>query len=191
MTDWVGAAEVAFSGFFVVLAVVLLVRYRQASEAVAESSELNRDLWGALEARLKQQDERLVDLLAKLEVVQARVAAERGSAPLQIQPQTSQLASQNITPSQTQVQPLTQPRPLLKPAPTAAKLDPTEKAALRFLSEGPRKTPELMAGTGRSREHTARLMRSLYDRGLVERDESSKPFVYRLTEKGRGLVSGS
>lgn len=184
MTDWVGAAEVGFSAFFVVLAVVLLVRYRQASEGVTASSELNHDLWVAMEERLKKQDARIVDLLGKVEVLEARMASER--APAQ------QVTSQNITPSQPQVQPQVQLRAAPEPriqALLTGELDATEKTALKFLEDGAKSTPDITKRVGRSREHTARLMKSLFDRGLVERDQSSKPFVYKLTEAGKRYLA--
>ena len=37
---------------------------------------------------------------------------------------------------------------------------------------------------GRSREHTARMMNSLYKEGLVSRDNSARPFTYSLTDLG-------
>ena len=45
-------------------------------------------------------------------------------------------------------------------------------------------------GSGRTREHTARMMNSLYHDGLVERDVIARPFSYSITEKGRDLVNG-
>jgi predicted transcriptional regulator len=41
----------------------------------------------------------------------------------------------------------------------------------------------------RWREHTARMMESLFDKGLVTRDDSEKPFVYQLTEQGERYLS--
>ncbi|HEY8109935.1 MAG TPA: winged helix DNA-binding protein [Candidatus Nitrosotenuis sp.] len=38
---------------------------------------------------------------------------------------------------------------------------------------------------GRSREHTSRLMKRLFEEGLVERNTKLKPFTYKITEKGR------
>jgi predicted transcriptional regulator len=37
---------------------------------------------------------------------------------------------------------------------------------------------------GRSREHTSRLMKRLFEDGLVERNTKKKPFTYKITEKG-------
>jgi predicted transcriptional regulator len=43
----------------------------------------------------------------------------------------------------------------------------------------------------RSREHTSRLMKALFDRGFVVRNDRNKPFVYEITEAGRRyLTSG-
>ncbi|TBR23816.1 MAG: MarR family transcriptional regulator, partial [Candidatus Nitrosotenuis sp.] len=44
---------------------------------------------------------------------------------------------------------------------------------------------------GRSREHTSRLMKRLFEEGLVERNTKMKPFTYKITEKGRGKLGSS
>lgn len=41
---------------------------------------------------------------------------------------------------------------------------------------------------GRSREHTARMMKLLYKEGLVSRDVNARPFTYSLTEAGHSLL---
>ena len=41
---------------------------------------------------------------------------------------------------------------------------------------------------GRSREHTSRLMKRLFEEGLVERNTKLKPFTYRITEKGKSKL---
>lgn len=40
----------------------------------------------------------------------------------------------------------------------------------------------------KSREHTARLMKELFEEGYVERRAGTKPFVYSITEKGKERV---
>ncbi|TBR10688.1 MAG: MarR family transcriptional regulator [Candidatus Nitrosotenuis sp.] len=44
---------------------------------------------------------------------------------------------------------------------------------------------------GRSREHTSRLMKRLFEEGLVERNTKMKPFTYKITEKGKGKLGSS
>jgi len=43
---------------------------------------------------------------------------------------------------------------------------------------------------GRSREHTSRLMKRLFEEGLVERNTRQKPFTYKITDKGKAKVGG-
>ena len=40
----------------------------------------------------------------------------------------------------------------------------------------------------RSREHTSRLMKKLFEDGYVQRNTNSKPYTYSITEKGKAKV---
>jgi len=78
----------------------------------------------------------------------------------------------------------------VRPSKSPAELDKTERLALSLLSEGPLATPDILKGLinkggPRSREHAARLMKELFEKGLVSRNDSSKPFVYQLTDEGK------
>ena len=72
------------------------------------------------------------------------------------------------------------------------KLGTTEMEALRLVFEGRGKisAKEIQQRIGRTREHTARMMNSLYHDGLVERDATARPFSYYITEKGREVLNG-
>jgi hypothetical protein len=56
---------------------------------------------------------------------------------------------------------------------------------LKLLAERPRTSREVQHAVGRTREHTARLMKKLHDSGLVSRDTTAKPFRYNVTDAGR------
>ena len=61
---------------------------------------------------------------------------------------------------------------------------PTELQVLTLLAnEGPKSAPEIGRLVGRSREHTARLMKRLYDDGYVRRDQTRIPFRYSTVER--------
>jgi len=181
MVDWVGMADVALGAFFVVLAAFLLVRYRWASRRISESAELNHDLWRAMEDRLKKQDERILDLMGRVEVLQAHYISGSPqrvmvSRDLQQPQQVTYVQSQRETRAVTRVQP---------------ESDYTEKAIMKLLGEGTMSSVDVREAIKKSREHTARLMKRLFEKGLVTRDDSAKPFVYQLTEKGRNLLSSA
>ena len=61
---------------------------------------------------------------------------------------------------------------------------------LKMLMERPRTSREIQHSVGRTREHTSRLMKKLYDSKLVIRDSNSKPFKYSITDAGRIQLMG-
>ena len=61
---------------------------------------------------------------------------------------------------------------------------PTELQVLTLLADrGPKSAPEIGKFVGRSREHTARLMKKLFDEGYVRRDQTRIPFRYSTVER--------
>lgn len=65
-----------------------------------------------------------------------------------------------------------------------APLTETELSVLEMLaSEGPKTAPEIKERIRLSREHTARLMKKLYEGGYLERDTNKIPFKYHVKEE--------
>jgi len=64
-------------------------------------------------------------------------------------------------------------------------LSPTERAVLEVLMNGPKPSPEIGRAVGKSREHTARVMKSLFEQGFVEREVRRQPYEYRLNSRVR------
>ncbi len=64
-----------------------------------------------------------------------------------------------------------------------ANLTETERDILQFLTnEGAKTAPEVEKRVGKTREHTARLMKKLWQEGYIERDTHKIPYVYQTTE---------
>lgn len=65
-----------------------------------------------------------------------------------------------------------------------APLTDTELSVLEMLaSEGPKTAPEIKDRVKLSREHTARLMKKLYEGGYLERDTDKIPFKYSVKKE--------
>ena len=47
---------------------------------------------------------------------------------------------------------------------------------------------DIQVTIGRSREHTSRLMKRLFEEGYVERNNKVRPFTYQITEKGKSKL---
>lgn len=72
-----------------------------------------------------------------------------------------------------------------------SRLTPTEFEILGLLeSEGSLPAPAIGRKVGKSREHTARVLKALFDQGYLERETGRIPFRYRLTEKVRTTMQG-
>jgi len=70
-----------------------------------------------------------------------------------------------------------------------APLTETELSVLETLvMEGPKTAPEIKDRIKLSREHTARLMKKLYEEGYLERDTSKIPFKYRIKKEMEKLL---
>ena|SRR2546421_4936615 len=59
---------------------------------------------------------------------------------------------------------------------------------LRLITEKVMTSRDIQITIGRTREHTSRMMKKLFEEGLVERDMQTKPFTYKITEKGTARI---
>jgi len=183
----VGLGAAVTTASLVVLA-TLLVRYRKAVSEASKSSDLAKNVWDSMQSRLAVQDTRIIDLMARVEVYSVRKgpAIPGPSPPLppprDAPPRTSRAES---PPSQQTSQP---PLPAYQ-SETATR--DTDATILRALVEGPRTANQIRDVISLSREHTGRLMKQLYTRGLVVRNDRNKPYVYEVTEAGRRYVANS
>ncbi len=203
LDDAVGVTLLASAAFFVALAFGLLFRYRQVSQKITASSDLGHDLWSALEQRMKKQDERILDMMGRLEVVQTRVMAAAASHEPPTMPPLPPLIPAPV-PAEEKQKPVTEPTPDVQqpqsqpesqvtppesqtPQPPQQEilLDETHLAAIKLLAESPKNTRQITDALKKSREHTARVMKELFEMGLVRRNDSTKPFVYQLTDEGK------
>ncbi|MEM4297120.1 MAG: winged helix-turn-helix domain-containing protein [Nitrososphaerota archaeon] len=133
------------------------IRKTGSDDAVkAILSEVNR--------RLDNQDKRIIDQQVRLDILELRLERAIGKAqegPLKT-PTLQKFVASQIS------------RKVVEPS------DPTHKQIVELLREGPKTSREIEKHIGKSREHTARLLKKLYDEGIVERDVSKRPFKYRL-----------
>jgi hypothetical protein len=123
--------------------------------------------------RLRDYDKVIADLRTKVDVIEARTQPH----PVVVSQQTSQ--------PQPHVAPVTEPVTVTQHAAIEREGNGTTDYILKLLSNRPRTSREVQQAIGRTREHTARLMKKLYDLGLVSRDINTKPFRYNITDAGR------
>jgi len=70
-----------------------------------------------------------------------------------------------------------------------APLTETELSVLEILAaEGKKTAPEIRARIKLTREHTARLMKKLYEKGYLEREAGKMPYAYRIKEEMQRIL---
>jgi hypothetical protein len=140
----------------------------QADEAVVEAVVLEYT------RRLRDYDKVIAELRARLDIMEVR------SQPYVASPPSRQ--------PQPHVAPVSEPALVTQHATAIEERQEnngTTDYILKLLAERPRTSREVQHAVGRTREHTARLMKKLHDSGLVSRDINSKPFKYAITGSGQ------
>jgi DNA-binding MarR family transcriptional regulator len=174
-----------------VIVLSLLSRYKNAVDDAHKSSQLSKNLWDAMNARLTTQDARIVDLMAKLEVYSVRriLPASSVSAPKSVISQSEShdaKAVTNVSRSTSQVQITGGSR-----RQSTRVTNNTELTILHTLLQGPKASNNIKEVIQVTREHNARLLKGLYERGLVVRDDQHKPFVYEISEAGKAYLTSA
>jgi predicted transcriptional regulator len=125
--------------------------------------------------KLREYDKVISELRTKIDILEDKNQLQRviSQHPSQIQPHVAPV-SESVTITQ---------HPKME-----NEVNSTTDYILKLLAERPRSSREVQFAIGRTREHTARLMKKLHDLGLVSRDINSKPFQYNLTDVGREML---
>jgi len=136
--------------------------------------------------RLQAAEGMLVESLEWIKKVASAVESTR----LHPVAQAAQVMSLSEVPVGPRIQSIPVERNILLPGGETGSLSsittPTELQVLALLSEqGPKSAPEIGHDVGRSREHSARLMKKLFEEGYVKRDQSRIPFRYSLVDRVR------
>ncbi|MDP8889255.1 MAG: hypothetical protein M3M89_06490 [Thermoproteota archaeon] len=125
--------------------------------------------------RLRDYDKVIAEFRAKVDVIESKV-------------QPHKEVSQDPSQLQPHVAPMSEPVTVTQHAVIEKEVNSTTDYIFKLLAERPRSSREVQLAIGRTREHTARLMKKLHDLGLVSRDINAKPFRYNITDAGREML---
>lgn len=143
------------------LSITFFNRYRAStSQTVAQ-----------YESRFKEYEDMLVDMRVKLDTLELR-----GSDVSQVSQETGDVSDANHKPKAVRRSLEQEGRGLVD-------------YVLKLLAEEPKTSRQIETVIGRSREHTARLMKKLFELGYVTRDTKTKPYTYAITDVGKTMLS--
>lgn len=131
-------------------------------------------------ARLKYYEEQLVEMKIQLDALEinTNVAEKPPEAPKEAGAPAVESRESPRAPAQAQRRP-------------NMSTDGVIDYVLQLITNNPMTSRDIQVTLGKSREHTSRLMKKLYEDGLVERKSGTRPFRYSLTEKGSARAGGA
>ncbi|MDR0371967.1 MAG: MarR family transcriptional regulator [Nitrososphaerota archaeon] len=154
--------------------------YQTMSQAITENQTENTQHNTNVISVLYELETKLKDLDATQETLKIKIA--------DLEEQLKKIATAPPPQSQIATEIMLPPIPIKRDKALAALTD-TEIQVLEMLSkEGSKTAPEIKERVHLSREHTARLMKKLYEDGYLEREAGKLPFRYSIKKEMEMLL---
>ena len=157
-----------------VLGIVAIIVYNKVKPLIRTDS----DLLKSYTERLQYYENQLIDMKIRLD--SAELLRESGELEIPItKPKEVSVEKQETIPAQEG-----KPKERMHNMNFGNATD----YVLRLITEKPMTSRDIQITIGRTREHTSRMMKKLFEEGLVERNMQTKPFTYHITDKGKAKL---
>jgi len=134
--------------------------------------------------RLDYYEKQLIDLKIRLDVMNIKnlgVKSDEDISKFPPKQGISQILDSSLL-NQEEIDPTRQPK--ITRLPNMGQNN-TMDYVLGLITEKSMTSHDIQITLGRTREHTSRLMKKLFEEGYVERNSKSKPYIYFITDKGK------
>ena len=141
--------------------------------------------------RLEYYERQLIDMKIRLDAIEIQGIEQKPEDPnLELKQ-----FLEKLTKNQTQEEEVSQPRVLNERSnstPSISNIVPTNPTdyVLHLITNKAMTSRDIQITLKKSREHTSRLMKKLFEDGFVQRNTETKPYTYSITEKGKTKVDG-
>lgn len=159
--------------FTIVILSIYLIRLKRVKYEINESSNIVGIIINELKQRLSIQDKKIVDQEVKIDILELKV---------------NKLLRQEMNKSYNNLKDIKLNEKVNdvisikdKISHDIIKFNKTEKIILDSLVNKEYSANELQLKINKTREHTSRLLKNLYNKNIITRDESNKPYIYRLS----------
>lgn len=163
-------------GIFIafVLGIVAIVVYNKVKPLIKADS----DLLKSYTERLQYYENQLIDMKIRLDSAELLKDVEEVEVPIP-KPKEPRVDTQETSSIQEE-----KPKERMHNMNFGNATD----YVLRLITEKPMTSRDIQITIGRTREHTSRMMKKLFEEGLVERNMQTKPFTYYITDKGKAKL---
>jgi predicted transcriptional regulator len=142
--------------------------------------------------RLEFYERQLIDMKIRLDALEIQgIEPKTDDSNLELKQLLEKLSNNKV--KENNVEEVTQPKtrsekPISTPSiPSIEHTNPTDYV-LQLITNKTMTSRDIQITLKRSREHTSRLMKKLFDDGYVQRNIETKPYTYSITEKGKAKV---
>ena len=139
--------------------------------------------------RLEYYERQLIDMKIRLDAIEIQDIEPKVEDPnIESKQFLEKLAKNKVQeklPSPEIIEPVNTQEPVVS-TPEVVKIgysNPTSHV-LHLITNKAMTSRDIQITLKKSREHTSRLMKKLFDEGLVQRNTETKPYTYSITEKG-------
>ena len=151
--------------------------------------------------RLEYYERQLIDMKIRLDALEIEGIGEKSEDPnLELKQFLEKIAKNNLQdmPMKSEEKLEVSPKPEKgveitnepknqPPVPSLDHNNPIDHV-LHLITKQPMTSRDIQITLKKSREHTSRLMKKLFDDGYVERNTDSKPYRYFISEKGKEKI---
>ncbi len=141
--------------------------------------------------RLEYYERQLIDMKIRLDALELQGISEKTEDPnLELKQFLEKLASKESKGEMVElVQTTGEPEEPHTPTniPSIEQNNPIDHV-LHLITTRPMTSRDIQITLKRSREHTSRLMKKLFEDGYVKRNTESKPYTYSISEKGKEKI---
>ena len=164
-------------GIFIafVLGIVAIVVYNKVKPLIKSDS----DLLNSYTERLQYYENQLIDMKIHIDSVELLKESEELEASIP-KPKEVKIEKHEVVSSAQEEKP--------KGRMHNMNFGNATDYVLRLITEKPMTSRDIQITIGRTREHTSRMMKKLFEEGLVERNIQANPFTYYITDKGAAKV---
>jgi len=138
-------------------------------------------------SRLEYYERQLIDMKIRLDALDLEEQEFQVPIPEKIEPvlekKVKDLVEKEV--EGVKIEPV---KPISKPRMPNMGFDGIAEHVLGLITNKEMTSRDIQITIGRSREHTSRLMKRLFEEGLVQRNNKTKPFTYQITEKGKAKL---
>ncbi len=154
------------------------------------------DVFDASQAeRLEYYERQLIDMKIRLDALEIQGIEQKVEDPnLELKQFLEKLAKNEVQERPIEVVAKAETVPeKIDPTPIIQNITPTNPIdyVLHLITTKAMTSRDIQITLKKSREHTSRLMKKLFEEGYVQRNTESKPYTYSITEKGIAKVEQS